>query len=174
MVQRIRNEGEEAEQRFDDLVTSSGQPLDAKLGDRTVRIGADTHHIEIKRCRAPADKSGTINQVRAIKFIPMAIWAPVRDVWYVISPGDLVRMAASKSRGQHTEIPFECMNLSLPAATSRSAEHWLKFQCADEDLEEAVNDAILAGSREANLKAAMSDLLAELKGLRSKYQRLAL
>lgn len=116
--QAIRLEGQGAEAAFLKLVPGSRPSTNAKLGDVLVVVDGAEHFVEIKECHANYGVSGTINQVRAIKFITCVIWAPSRDCWYVLSPDQLVLLASTKSRGQHTEIPFECMNLSLDSIPS--------------------------------------------------------
>lgn len=111
--QAIRGEGNAAEKRFFELVPGSLACRNAKEGDAIVPIDGANYFVEVKECHAELGKGGTINQVRAIKFITCVVWAPNHDCWYVISPDQLVQIAAGKSRGQHTEIAFECMNLSL-------------------------------------------------------------
>ncbi len=157
--QAIRHEGDSAEAAFFNLVPGSRKSLAAKLGDAEVLVGEDWRLVEIKECH-----SDTINQVRAIKYIPLVIYAPEGELpWLVIPPNEVVRQIASKSRGQHTEIPFESANLSLKRISAI-------FRCNDENLAEHVISAILEGDRFDGVRAAMVELRSELVALSNKVK----
>jgi hypothetical protein len=55
----------------------------------------------------------TLNQVRAVRYIPLVVHRLPQDRWYVIPPQIVVAAVCLKARGQHTENPFESANLSL-------------------------------------------------------------
>ena len=63
----IRNEGQRAEHRFIELVTDAHASDSAKHGDVVVTVDGDKAYVEVKECHAEIGRSGTINQVRAIK-----------------------------------------------------------------------------------------------------------
>lgn len=128
-------------------------------------------YVEIKECHAePGKQQATINQVRAIKYTCCVIWAPKwapnRDCWYVISPDQLVHIAAKKERGQHTEIPFECMNFTLGFLDDN---HDLCTKCKDSDLAKEVTAAIRRGRDNKVLSCLMRSLLGEIQTLKNKY-----
>lgn len=161
----IRNEGQKAEHRFMEFVTTARPSDSAKLGDVVLTVDGDREYVEVKECHAQIGKSGTINQVRAIKYICCVIWAPNHDRWYVISPDQLVRLAATKNRGQHTEIPFECMHFGLTSLPDD-----LHTKCTDAKLAETVEEAIRRGRRNARLREMMFRLSEEIKSIRQRYR----
>lgn len=162
--QAIRLEGQGAESAFLRLVPGSRSSGDARLGDVIVSVDHADHHVEVKECHAEAGAGGTINQVRAIKFITCVVWAPKPRCWYILSPDQLVRLAATKSRGQHTEIPFESMNFTLGTLSEE-----FHSKATDAELAVKVLAAIRRGSVSANLKALMQSLLNEIVAVKTRY-----
>lgn len=160
----IRNEGQEAETRFIRLVAQSRPSDIAKAGDAVVNVDGHDAYVEIKECHAKPGKTGTINQVRAIKYITCVIWAPEHRCWYVISADQLVGVAATKTRGQHTEIPFESMNFGL-----HSLPNSLHAKCNDDTLSETVHAAVRRSRRHQQIQDAMSELLREIEELKTRY-----
>ena len=157
----IRNEGNEAEERFLKLVADARTGDQAKKGDAIVTVDGADSYVEIKQCQS---SGGTINQVRAIKYIPCVIWAPSFGGWFILSPDQLVELALHKKRGQHTEISFECINFGL-----RSIPESLHTTCKDEKLSEMVHMAIRRGRRHPRLQMAMRDLLKDIQSLKQNY-----
>ena len=66
------------------------------------------HPVEIKRAT-----SDTLNQVRAVKYLPIVVHFAPADEWYVVPAHVVVAAVSRKRRGQHTENPFESATLSL-------------------------------------------------------------
>lgn len=155
MATGISNQGRDAEALFLGLVNSSRKARDAASGDAVVSVDGVDIAIEIKKCDSVNGLSGTINQVRAIKFIPMVVYNPSVNLWYVVPATELVRVAAGKSRGQHTEIPFESMNMSL-----RQIVRW---RCTPADLDATVRSAIRFDRENRILGVAMVAMLADIK-----------
>jgi anti-sigma factor ChrR (cupin superfamily) len=166
MTPAIRHDSDEAEAEFDRLVQNAMPTENAKDGDRIVIVDNQRGPVEIKQCTAPPGKTGTINQVRAIKCIPLVIWAKARNCWFVIPADELVRIAAGKSRGQHTEVSFESMNLSLKG---NDAE-WHHFRCADGELNERVMAAVRRTREKKDILALMQSLKGDLSALNQKYK----
>ena len=106
MAPTLRQQGDNAKNLFRRLVTNVRRSNDFSAGDTEVFIDGNWHHVDVKECN-----SNTINQVRAIRYQTLVIYND--GVWFVIPPQEVVRLMAQKSRGQHTEIPFECANLTL-------------------------------------------------------------
>jgi hypothetical protein len=104
----ISHAGKSAEERFRELTGAEKSPA-AAMGDAVL----DGIGVEIKKA-----SSNTINQVRAVKYIPLVVLDDPSDQWYVVPAHEVVRQVAVKSRGQHTEIPFECATLSLKNVAS--------------------------------------------------------
>jgi len=111
------------------------------------------HYVEVKRT-----KQTTVNQVRAVKYIPLVVYSPPSESWYVVSPDEIVRLVGKKSRGQHTENPFESATLRL-----RDLRHCRVS--SGEALRQATLDAIACGESARELKDAMSRILQRCKGL---------
>jgi hypothetical protein len=162
--QAIRLEGKAAESAFRKLVRDSRASDEAKRGDVIVPVDGVDHYVEVKECHAPAGAGGTINQVRAIKFITCVVWAPNHGCWYVLSPDQLVRLAATKSRGQHTEIPFESMNFTLASLGSQ-----FHSKATDATLDLEVRAAIRRGQAAGELGRLMTSLLGEIRQLRERW-----
>ncbi len=162
--QAIRHEGDHALQAFLRLVPGSRESDNAKLGDAIVKADGAEYYVEVKECHASAGEAGTINQVRPIKFIPCVVWAPNQQSWYILSPDQLVLLAATKKRGQHTEIPFESMNFTL---SSLPAEYHSK--ASDDELGAKVVAAIRRGIGAENMKDLMQSLMADIVAIKMKY-----
>lgn len=162
--QAIRLEGKGAESEFLRLVPNSRASDNARLGDVIVSVDDTQHYVEVKECHAPAGSGGTINQVRAIKFITCVVQAPQQRCWYILSPDQLVRLAATKRRGQHTEIPFESMNFTLGSLSSD-----FHSKASDGELAANVEAAIRRGVAAENLKSLMESLLAEIVAVKQRY-----
>lgn len=99
----ISGGGREAEERFLSLTGASKVAVSSK-GDALL----DGHLVEVKQAT-----KNTLNQVRAVKYLPLVVYYRPADEWYVIPAHEVVRRIAAKSRGQHSEIAFECATLSL-------------------------------------------------------------
>lgn len=152
--QAIRHEGDEAESLFLSLVKSARRSDSQKKGDAVVDVDGKSHYVEVKQCT-----SNTINQVRAIKFIPLVVLAPqLSPQWLVVPPHEIVRLVVSKARGQHTEIPFESANLSLKGIAAR-------FGCEDSDLDDTVTDAIRLSGKYSGVRAELGKLSSVLARL---------
>lgn len=162
--QSIRNEGEGAEFRFLQFVSGARASESASAGDAVVDVEGLPSYVEVKQC-----DSKTINQVRPVKYIPCVVWLTSRDpaMWLVFSPDDLLRIAASKKRGQHTELAFECMNISV---TNSLLDH-PGLCVSDSQLDLAVRNAIRRG-RAARLHMEATELLRrELRALAERFSK---
>jgi len=143
----ISGDGADAEQRFRDLTGAHTAPSasagDAVLGDVIV---------EIKKCGTP-----TVNQVRAVKYLPIVCLDTRADRWFVVPAHEVVRLVARKRRGQHTENPFESATLSLNDLTA--------FVVAESDLADRVRQAAASSATYPGLKNAMLEVLARSESL---------
>lgn len=153
MVQGISNTGEQVETEFRRL-TGASRPTRAAHGDAVI----NGWNIEVKKASA-----NTLNQVRAVKFIPLVAKDTRDGSWYVISAPEVVRLVASKERGQHTENPFESSTLSL-ASLSR-------FRVSEANLLDAVTAAIDESERARELHSTMTQILSESKALAAESLR---
>lgn len=153
MVQGISNTGEQVETEFRRL-TGASKPARAAHGDAVI----NGWNIEVKKASA-----NTLNQVRAVKFIPLVAKDTRDGSWYVISAPEVVRLVASKERGQHTENPFESSTLSL-ASLSR-------FRVSEANLLDAVTAAIDESEHARELHSAMTQILSESKALAAESLR---
>ena len=141
----ISKGGKDAEERF--LALTGAAAADGKaLGDAVL----EGHHVEIKSV-----KRTTINQVRALKYLPLVLYNWPDDRWFVVPAHRIVADVANKRRGQHTEIAFESVNLSLKA--------YAEYEVAAGELREAVLERVAEAERFPELKDAMSQLLARLQ-----------
>jgi len=102
--------------------------------------------------------SVTLNQVRAVKYLPLVVHYAPADDWYVVPAHVVVAGVSQKRRGQHTENPFESATLSLTNL------HTWKVDDARR-LREATLEAIAASDRYPELRSAMKDVLRESRDL---------
>lgn len=109
--------------------------------------------VEIKKA-----STTTVNQVRAVKYIPLVILDSRDDSWFVVPPDEIVRQVADKKRGQHTENAFESATLSLTRL--------LGFRIGGpSQLKQATLKAIKRGDSHPELKNAMAEVLKKSKML---------
>ncbi len=144
----ISDSGRTAEERFRGL-TGAIPASRASDGDALL----EGHPVEVKRAT-----SNTLNQVRAVKYIPIvALFAPT-DTWYVVPAHEVVVQVSRKARGQHTENPFESATLSLGNLGA--------FRVDDpQELRLRTLQAIEASASYLILKKEMLQVLAESKAL---------
>ena len=146
----ISGGGREAEHLFQRL-TGATPAVSASKGDAVL----DGHLVEVKQA-----SSNTLNQVRAVKFLPLVVYHRPSGSWYVIPAHEVVRRVAEKQRGQHTEIAFECATLSLATLT--------EFRLSDPD---ELRERTVAAAEES---AQFVALKAEMKRVLEEAQQLAL
>jgi hypothetical protein len=102
--------------------------------------------------------AATLNQVRAVKYIPLVAFHERTDTWYVVPAHIIVCLVATKGRGQHTENPFESATLNIFALGKYKVE-------SEAGLKKATLDAITEASKHAELKRAIDQVLADSKAL---------
>lgn len=144
----ISGGGHSAEELFRQM-TGASPAEGAARGDALL----DGHPVEVKRAT-----SVTLNQIRALKYLPIvAHYAPTDD-WYVVPAHVVVARVSQKRRGQHTENPFESATLSLKNLHAWKVED-------PSHLREATLEAIAASDEYPELRSAMEDVLRESRGL---------
>lgn len=148
MTTGISGGGRPAERQFR-FLTGASQPEKASDGDAVL----DGRLIEVKGASA-----NTLNQVRAVKYIPLAALDSRSGQWYVIPPDEIVRLVAQKRRGQHTENPFESATLSLRAITEFRVQN-------PSGLRQATLAAIERGDKWPELRQAMQDIRQHARNL---------
>jgi hypothetical protein len=157
--QAIRNEGKPAEQAFLRLVKNALPSDVARRGDAIVSVDGASSYVEIKHVT-----SNTINQVRAVKFIPLVIYSPQFGdrPWAVLPAQEVVRLVLPKARGQHTEIALECANLSLSCIAGT-------FRCTSAGLDNAVQSAVRTARKYPTLERILHDLVNQLSALNAMF-----
>jgi hypothetical protein len=149
----ISGSGRDAETRFLELTGAKRTP-EAALGDAVI----DGNFVEIKSAT-----STTLNQVRAVKFIVLiAYYCPdgAAPYWYVVPPHQVVALVARKTRGQHTENPFESATLNIRDLAG--------YRVDDEaQLRTQVLTAVRDSARYTDLQAEMTRILRESSSLAS-------
>lgn len=144
----ISGGGRSAEDLFRQI-TGAAPAASAAQGDALL----EGHPVEVKRAT-----SVTLNQVRAVKYLPIVVHFTPTDEWYVVPAHVVVAAVSQKRRGQHTENPFESATLSL-----KNLQPW---KVGDPyRLREATLEAIAASDRYPELRAAMEGVLRESRGL---------
>ena len=108
--------------------------------------------VEIKKA-----SSNTINQVRAVKWIPLVVLDSNDGQWYVIPAPDVVVLVSQKKRGQHTENPFESATLSVKKIRNYKTEK--------SELKSAVLGAVAQGKKYPILKRSMEKVLSDSREL---------
>lgn len=136
----ISGAGREAERRFRDL---TGATPAARAADGDALL--EGHAVEVKQ-----SSTNTINQVRPVKYLPLVVLDTRTSEWCVVPPDAVVRLAAQRQRGQHTENPFESVALNLAKLSD--------YGVAETDLRSATIAAFRQGDRRADLKAAMQEI----------------
>jgi hypothetical protein len=148
----ISHGGRAAEREFMSLTGAVLAPQ-ASIGD----VLFEGYPIEVKRAT-----SNTLNQVRAVKYIPLAALDVRTHTWYVVPAHVIVAQVARKTRGQHTENPFESATLSLANLKHYKVED-------SEELPMRTLDAIDQSSQYPKLKAAMQQALADSRALADEH-----
>jgi hypothetical protein len=147
----ISHGGQSAEERYR---KATGASKSAKSGDGDAVLGGC--NIEVKNATA-----ATLNQVRAVKYIPLVAFHEPTNTWYVVPAHVIVWLVSSKARGQHTENPFESATLNIFALA--------KYAIASErELKRATLDAIAEANKYPDLKNAMQNVLKESKVLAAR------
>lgn len=154
----ISHLGSKAEEQYRALTGATPLPK-ASLGDALLD---ETHRVEVKQIKK--EKSTTVNQVRAVKYITLAVLYVPDATWYVVPACDVVELVARKGRGQHTENPFESNTLSIRQLDA--------FVVADHThLRQATLDAVAKSSQRPELEAAMAWILEEARSLAAESCR---
>jgi uncharacterized protein (UPF0248 family) len=143
----ISRGGKEAEEQFM-AITGATPTARAALGD-AVLVGVT---VEIKHTK----KTEALNQVRAVKYIPLVVWVSGEDAWYVIPAHRIVAIVSGRKRGQHTENPFESATLNLKHLGDYRLE-------SAADLATAVARSAAESTAYPQLKNEMDRVLAEAK-----------
>lgn len=143
----ISGGGRSAEQLFRQL-TGAKPASRASQGDALL----EGHAVEVKRATTT-----TLNQVRAVKYIPLVVHYEPADEWYVVPAHVVVALVSMKGRGQHTENPFESATLSVNSLA--------RYRVPRERLKEATLDAIRRSDRLPQLREAMDEILRESRKL---------
>lgn len=130
------------------------------MGDVEVLVDGAWYYVEIKECHA-----NTINQVRAIKYLPLVVFTPgTPKPWLVLAPHELAAIVARRSRGQHNENPFECAALSLGNMPEGR-------RCTDTELDTWVKDALHSGNEHHEVKALLEEIHTEIVQLSESAKR---
>lgn len=143
----ISYEGKDVEILYRELTGASESPR-AGLGDAVL----DGHFVEIK-----AASKSTLNQVRAVKYIPLIVFHGPTSQWYVVPPHVVVKLCCAKARGQHSENPFESSTLSLKNLGSH--------RVSETDLRGATLKAVHQSDQFPELRRAMESVLTKSKAL---------
>ena len=144
----ISHGGRSAEDEFV-RATGATRATVASIGD----VLLEGHPVEVKKA-----SSNTLNQVRAVKYIPLAALDTRTNVWYVIPAHVIVREVARKRRGQHTENPFESATLSLGNLSRYRID-------SEYELASATLRAIEDSARYLDLKREMDRVLGRSRSL---------
>ena len=113
----------------------------------------DGHPVEIKRATKV-----TLNQVRAVKYLPLVVHYAPTDDWYVVPAHVVVAAVSQKRRGQHSENPFESATLSVKNLTAWKVDDSSRLRAT-------TLDAIAASDEHPELRAAMEQVLRESREL---------
>lgn len=144
----ISRGGRSAEDAFIAL-TGAQRATTAAEGDAVL----DGSPVEVKRATG-----NTLNQVRAVKYIPLAVYYVPADTWYVVPAHVVVAAVSQRRRGQHTENPFESATLSVKSLAA--------YEVTDvRDLRSRTLEAIAKSDEYPEIKELMDAILHESKDL---------
>jgi len=147
--------GAVAEEKFRDQ-TGAEKPHENFEGDAILR----GHPVEIKKANG-----GTVNQVRPARYTTLAIYIEREDTWFVIPPHEVVKLATLRSRGQHTENPFECMALTVKHLPSR----FKLVRPTPQQLLARALSAIAEGEEHIDVKNKMATVIGECSRMAAKH-----
>jgi len=98
-----------------------------------------------------------------VKYLPIVVYFEPTGTWYVIPPQVVVSLVSRKTRGQHTENPFESATLNLGALGSYAVTDPRR------NLAKATLRAVEDGDRYPQLRDAMAVvILADSRSLAEK------
>jgi len=157
----IKSDGEKARALFLQHVASAQKSTDENLGDAFLPVDGTDAYVEIKRC---SDARGTVNQIRAEKYICCVTYVASDQQWWVLAPHDAVREAANRTRGQHTENPFECFSVGL-STFKKSA----KGPFSHAELKAAIEAAVRSGRQFPDVQQKMMDVSADCEKLAARH-----
>lgn len=140
--------GRPAEELFRRLTGATPSPR-AVQGDAVL----EGHPVEIKQA-----STTTLNQVRAVKYIPLMVYVRSTEEWYVVPVHVVVASVNRRRRGQHTENPFESATLNLNALRDYRLSNVAQ-------LRQATLDAIRSSAEFPELQEAMNQVLRESREL---------
>lgn len=143
----IAGSGRPAEDKYL-LLTGATKAARAALGDAVL----EGNLVEIKHVG-----SHTLNQVRAVKYIPLVIFHEPSSTWYVVPAHVVVLLVSKKNRGQHTENPFESATLDV--------RHLGAYQVKEAALKQRTLDAVAESANVPALRDEMVRVLARSKSL---------
>ena len=146
MVQGISNLGKDAIKRF---VQITGGHKTGPPAPGNVSVGG--HPVAVRTA-----SDNTVNQVRAVRYLPIAVFHAPRKLWYVVPPHDVVRFALGKKKGQHGANPFESITLSVKELSTYKVS-------SENDLLSAVNAALAAGEQHPKLRETMKKIQAKVE-----------
>lgn len=149
----ISHGGQSAEERYR-AATGAEKPPKTSLGDAVIA----GNFVEVKQA---SSKTKTLNQVRAVKYIPLVAYDKPMRTWYVVPAQVVVALVSPKSRGQHTENPFESATLSIKdlGHYAINGEHELRAKTLA---------AIASARKYPELRAAMESILTASRKLAKK------
>lgn len=143
MVQGISNAGEPGIQRFIDLTGAV-----RSMGRSPGNVEFEGAPVQVR-----SGYKNTINQIRAVRYLPVAILDSSTGAWYVVPPDDVIRLVEAKAGGQHGANPYE-------STTLRRSELAAYRVDTDADLPGAVVVAIAQGAENAALRGVMQRISA--------------
>ena len=144
----ISHGGDNAEVKFIAL-TGADKSIAAAQGDAVL----DGHPIEVKQAT-----KNTLNQVRAVKYIPLVVLYVPTEQWYVVPAHVVVAAVSQKRRGQHTENPFESATLNVNSLGAYRVDD-------PAQLRERTLAAVLESAKYPELRDLMREILQESKDL---------
>lgn len=142
----ISRTGDDAEKRF---IEATGATRTERAADGDAILDGK-HVVEIKSAKA-----NTLNQVRAVKYLTLV--ALQGDKWFVVPAHEVIALVSGKSRGQHTENPYESSTLNL-----RSLD---KYIVEERHLGTAVREAAESAAQYPRLRATMQQIMTQSRQL---------
>ena len=138
MVNGIKKRGRRAKTRFIELTGAVAGPSGI---DRDLFL--DDHRVAVRLA------SAMVNQIRAVRYLPLAVWEEDADRWYVLSADQVIELVVGRA-GQHGSNPLENQKRAL----SRIKQFQID---SDQDLRNEMLAAIERAARWQTLRRAMVD-----------------
>ena len=132
--------GTKGESKLKEILKERWQKCPAEMGDGIVIHNNKEYYYELKSTSKGISENIHLNQVRAIKCIPLIIYSQKDDLWSVITPDKIMIAAKNKKRGQHSELFIESCQISSKKLELKILKNEELIQALEEVFQEMESD----------------------------------